>query len=551
MATKSKVNFSGHKCNGSEYDAKRQLWFGERLPSVLNPQAGVGRIVLDSLARSPDKVIQINADTGVRLTCSEMRLRIVRVALHLQKLGFKKGDFVSMACGNGEHVVPAFIGCWLLGLAINPLAPVYGKEDFTHMMQQTQSRLVFCDESNRSVVQEAVREAIRDPGAVHLFVMGKGQKGMARSVDELLAPIDGEEGFRAEYLGDATKLIAMVLCSSGTTGLPKGVCLSHAHFVDGMVFSTEVSDGPIFNFSSLFWATGIFAVLTSLFYGRPRVLTSSPFNAELLINLIEKHRIENLFTAPSYVSALLAHPRLANADLSSVRQWHVGGSMVPEELVIKLQQHLPNGHVRSIYGSSEIGFITRNEAICLSNSVGPLATNVECRVVDDEGRALGPGQTGELQLAHRYMFLGYLNNEQATASALTDDGFFRSGDIGYMDANGNLFLIDRIKDIIKYNNYQVSPSDLEGIIQKLDGVKQVCVIGVPSADRASDLPMAVVERTPGSKVQEAEIVRLVDEQVADFKRLRGGVRFVDSFPMTPSGKILRRAVKKMIDELQA
>ncbi|XP_053672490.1 probable 4-coumarate--CoA ligase 3 [Anopheles nili] len=529
----------------SVYDTNGKFWYGERLPTVLNPAAGVGRIVLDTLARSPDRVIQINADTGRKTTCAEMRLRIVRVALHLRRLGYKRGDFVSLACGNGEDVVPVFIGCWVLGMAVNPLAPIFGRDDFAHMMAQTQSRLVFCDPANRVPVTEAIRKAIDGP--VQLFVMGPAEDG-ARSVDELLAPIEGEMEFQPEYLGDASKLLAMILCSSGTTGLPKGVCLSHAHFIDGMVFSTQVSDGPIFNFSSLFWATGIFAVMTSLLYSRPRVLTSKPCQPDLLIDLIERYRIENLFTPPSYVSALLAHPRLAQADLSSVRQWSLGGSMVPPELIRQLQQHLPNGHTRSIYGSSEIGFISRNEALVRPGSVGPLATNVECRIVDEEGHLVAPGVHGELLLRHRYMFLGYIYNEEATANALTEDGFFRSGDIGYMDTDGSLYVIDRIKDIIKYNNFQVSPSDLESIIQKIDGVKQVCVIGVPSADGSSDLPMAVVERRPGSGVRAEDIVRHVDEQVVDFKRLRGGVRFVDSFPMTPSGKIVRRTVKKLIDE---
>ncbi|XP_053667168.1 uncharacterized protein LOC128716273 [Anopheles marshallii] len=531
-----------HGTAQSVYDGEQKLWYGERLPSVLNPAAGIGRIVLDLLARCPDRVIQINADTGRKTTCGEMRLRIIRVALHLRRLGYKRGDFVSLACGNGENVVPVLIGCWVLGLAVNPLAPIFGRDDFEHMMKQTQSSLVFCDPANREVVAEAARNAIRSK--VQLFVMGKGTS----SVDELLEPIEGEGCFRPEYLGDATKLLAMVLCSSGTTGLPKGVCLSHAHFVDGMVFSTEVSEGPIFNFSSLFWATGIFAVMTSLFHSRPRVLTSKPYQPELLLDLIETYRIENLFTPPSYVSALLAHPRLPTADLSSVRHWSLGGSMVPAELIVQIQKLLPNGHTRSIYGSSEIGFITRNDVRVKPGSVGPLTTNVECRVVDEDGRVVGAGISGELLLRHRYMFLGYLYNEEATKNALTEDGYFRSGDIGYMDADGSLYVIDRIKDIIKYNNFQVSPSDLEGIIQKMDGVKQVCVIGIPSPDGSTDLPMAVVERTPGSALQAEDIVRHVDGLVTDFKRLRGGVRFVDGFPMTPSGKIVRRTVKKMINE---
>lgn len=525
----------------AQYDPKAKMWRGPVRPSVLNPEANLGQVVIDLLSRNPSKVIQINADDESEMTCGEMKRRIARVAYHLSELGLGKGDFVSLACGSSENVVPVYIGCLAIGVVVNPLAPVFNKDDFAHMMKLTQSKAVFCDENNREVVEQAVEEAIKVKPS--MFVFGKAG-GSCRSVEDLLSPVADENQYNPEYLGDSKKLMAMVLCSSGTTGLPKGVCLSHANLIEGDVFREAHNCGPIFNFSALFWATGMYAVLTSLFYTRTRVFTSQPFNEVLLIKILSKYNVEDVFTPPAYVAALQNYPNFNQLKFRSIKQWTMGGAMVSEQMINNLSNQIPNGVAGPIYGTSEMGIISRIPFA--TGSVGTLCHNTQAKIVDEEGNRLGSNEKGEIRLKHKHPMLGYLYNEEATKSAFDEEDFFKSGDVGYFDSQGYLYVIDRIKDIIKFNNYQISPSDLETIIEKVDGVRLVCVVGVPLADKSGDLATAVIERSEGSKLTEQQVIGFVDGQVADYKRLRGGVRFVNELPKSAAGKVLRRLVKEMV-----
>nr|XP_029710360.1 4-coumarate--CoA ligase 1-like [Aedes albopictus] len=525
------------------YDGERKQWNGRERPSILNPEANIGQIVWNLLGRTPDNVIQIDADNDLYMTCAEMRLRIVRIGKNLRNMGCTRGDMVSLVCTNSENVVPVYIACLTIGMVVNPLAPVFNRNDLVHMMRQTQSRVIFCDEDNRATVELAALEAIVQKPLI--FVMGESA-GQAISVDKLLKHVKKEESSCPRYMGDSKKLLAVVLCSSGTTGLPKGVCLSHAHLIENDVFSDDVDAGPIFNFSALFWATGMFAMLTSLYNQRPRVITRKPFDADTLIDVIEKYHVEDVFTPPSYVASLVNHPRFADADFSSVKRWTMGGAIVSEELRKKLADRLPRGVAKSLYGTSEIGIVTAADHPSEHGSVGTLVSNLAVKIVDDAGRRLGPTERGEIRLKYKHKILGYLDNEEATLDAFDDEDFFKSGDIGYFDHNGMLFVVDRIKDIIKYKNYQISPSDLEAVIEKIEGVQSVCVTGVPVEDRSSDLATAVIVKKEGSTLTEEEVIQQVNCQVSDFKQLRGGVYFVERLPTSAAGKVLRRAVKELV-----
>ncbi|EAT46114.1 AAEL002658-PB [Aedes aegypti] len=525
------------------YDVERKQWRGKTQPSILNPEANIGQIVWNLLSRTPDKVIQIDADRDSHMTCAEMRRRIVRVAMNLRQQGCRRGDIVSLVCTNSENVVPVYMGCLTIGLVVNPLAPIFNKDDLAHMMRQTQSKVVFCDAENRETVEQAAEDAIAEKPMI--YVMGESA-GEALSIDGLLRPAKGEEQFVPKYLGDSKKLLAIILCSSGTTGLPKGVCLSHAHLIENDVFAEELNAGPIFNFSALFWATGMFAVLTSLYNQRPRVITSKAFNEETLIDVIEKYKVVDVFTPPSYVAALVNHPRFAKADFSSVKRWTMGGAIVSEELQTKLENRLPNGIAKSVYGTSEIGIVTAADTPVVPGAVGTIISNLEVKIVDECDRRLGPMEKGEIRLKFKHKILGYLNNEQATLEAFDEEDFFKSGDIGYFDQSGQLYVVDRIKDIIKYKNYQISPSDLESVIEKIEGVSHVCVTGVPVEDKSSDLATAVIVRKEGSTLTEEQVLQAVNSQVSDFKQLRGGVYFVERLPTSAAGKVLRRAVKEMV-----
>lgn len=205
----------------------------------------------------------------------------------------------------------------------------------------------------------------------------------------------------------------------------------------------------------------------------------------------------------------------------------------------------------------------RSDNLCLSlnqpwelwdkpiGSVGHLLPNQTAKYMSPEGIEVMAGETGELWIKGPNIFLGYLNNPEGTNNALTEDGYFKTGDVGYQDTEGNFYITDRAKELIKYNGFQVPPAELEGLLASHPLIDDVAVIGVYDKSRATEVPRAYVVLRPGieaNKKTESEIMEWLGSKVANHKRLRGGVRFVDVVPKSASGKILRRLLKVKVEE---
>lgn len=226
------------------------------------------------------------------------------------------------------------------------------------------------------------------------------------------------------------------------------------------------------------------------------------------------------------------------------------GSILHAEVEIRMNKYLTNCQVYSGYGMSEAtGIVSVNYPKTKIDSVGQLAPGLCVKIIADDGTLCGINEDGEIVLDMKYKFIGYYDDDESTASTLDENGFLHSGDIGHFDEDGYLYVVDRKKDILKYMNYQISPSEIENTVLKHPGVKHVCVVGVPDVV-CIDLPAAVVVRnTDDIELNEGDIYDLVKSKLSDAKQLRGGVYFVDSIPMTPSGKLLRRLVREIVVNL--
>lgn len=266
------------------------------------------------------------------------------------------------------------------------------------------------------------------------------------------------------------------------------------------------------------------------------------------------------------------------ADISSMRLLMCAGSKLSPITAMEISKKLPNGVVAEIYGMSELaGGISVNIISSETDtSVGRLTPNNQAKIVDDDGNRLGENECGEVCLKGMYKFLGYYNNDEATADAIDDEGFLKTGDIGYFDSDGKLYLVDRKKDMMKYCASQISPTELEQFLIQSPSIKAVCVVGIPDA-LAGELPAAVImlnENEP--PITEDDVQQMIAgmnilinlqwkhfyvkksrkfyfliclDSFSDHKRLRGGVYFMDTIPLTASGKIIRRVVKNMAIEL--
>ncbi|KAL1390300.1 hypothetical protein pipiens_012446 [Culex pipiens pipiens] len=529
----------------TSYDRDRRIWSGPRQPCVFNPECNYGQIVMNLLERSPDKVIQIDGDTGATMTRAEMRLRIVRAAQHLTKLGYGVGDIASVVAVNSENLAPLVLALQVIGVGFNALAPSFDADEMAHMMRQTESKLVFCDADNYDTVQVATRKV---GFGGRIFVM-ENAPNEESAVDQLFRTTGMEHVFYPKYLGDSYNLIANITCSSGTTGLPKGVCYSHAQTIAGFCKVANFDDGICLNFSTLYWGTGVYVLNMAVMNNSTRLITRRPFSTDLFFELIRKYKIRFLYTPASYAAAIASDPRVAGTDLTSIKFWALGASNVSESIRDTVDE-LVRGHGRSynFYGTSESGFLAADFFKRKPNAVGKVGTNMQVRILDEDGNPLGVGEQGEVVVQSLGIkFLGYYKNEEASREALDKEGWFRTGDIGYFDEEQYLYLVDRKKDIFKYMGNQVSPSEVEAVIEKLPGVQHVCVTGLPNEDKTSDLVTAVIQREPaGPQLTAAEVIDHVAKHLSDPKHLRGGVFFVEEFPMTTNGKIIRRKVRQML-----
>lgn len=272
------------------------------------------------------------------------------------------------------------------------------------------------------------------------------------------------------------------------------------------------------------------------------------FDLQTLLSSIQAHRITIAYVVPPVVLLLAKHPLVNSYDLSSLRTMHSAAAPLTQDLIDMIYKRL-RVPIKQSYGMSEaspgISSQSSNDWDKPPGSVGKLYPNMSLQVVSPTTKTEVPtGEEGEIWMRGPNVFRGYYNSASATAASF-EDGWFRSGDIGYVDVDGNLFLTDRFKELIKYNGFQVAPAQLEGMLLGHEAVDDVAVIGVFSTERATELARAYVVPAKGYKAGEElemEISEWLKSRVAPYKRLRGGVRFIDAIPKSTAGKVLRRVL---------
>lgn len=351
--------------------------------------------------------------------------------------------------------------------------------------------------------------------------------------------------YRSPKLENGGDQLAIILCSSGTTGPVKGVGLSHKALIDATCLRS-FSPHVIFSFSTLYWGSGLVTMLLCALTGSTRVMTNKLFTPELFLEIIERHKVSFIIAGPSVLAMTLYSEEITKANLDSVKIVSVGGSAIPDQIMTDFRNFLPKQALLSIsYGMTEICQTIAKGSGNNSGGIGMLAFNSMVKIVDEDGNNLGIDQQGEICLQSKNKWPGYYNNPEATA-LIYKNGWIHSGDIGYFNKEGVLHIIDRKKDILKYQNYQVYPTEIEMVINKIPDVVQVCVCGLDDIV-SRDLPAAAIVKKPGSNLTTEDVEKFVAEQLANHMHLHGGAYFVDELPKAPSGKVMRREVKKLLE----
>ncbi len=497
------------------------------------PEVSQPEFILEKVRSRGEKPAFIDGMTGERLSYVDLANRIDRTAAGLSERGFGKGDVVCIFSPNRIEWPIAYFAALKLGGIVTTANPLYTASELNHQLIDANARFLITD----PLFVEISIVAAKGTRVEEIFVFGETEG--ATPFTDLESNNDPPE---VDISGDD---VAVLPYSSGTTGLPKGVMLTHRNLVcntsQTIVAEPFREEDVLVGILPLYHIYGMMIFLHLSIYQGACVVTMPRFDMEHFLRILQDYKVTRAYLVPPIVLGLAHHPIVDNYDLSHLQVVLSAAAPIGVATAQTASKRL-NVPVKQAYGMTELSPVTHLMPDNVSNvgSVGPAIPNTECMIVDIDTLApLGANEEGELWVRGPQVMKGYLNQPQATAETITDDGWLRTGDIGRIDQDGFLYITDRLKELIKYNAYQVAPAELEGILTAHPKIADAAVIGSPS-DEHGEVPKAYC--VLADEISQEEIMAYVAEQVSPQKRIRM-VEFVDVIPKAASGKILRRVLR--------
>lgn len=466
-----------------------------------------------------------------------------RLAEVLRAHGANPGDRIVVMMLNSPAVTAAFTAIWKIGAVIVPVTPMWTAREVRYVLQDSGARLVITSPELAARLKEASADL---PGFAEVLVIGATN---AEGITDITAEYESAAPFEP-VLDCASNALALLLYTSGTTGNPKGVMLSHDNliYIADAVYALNVSLGQIRGMQIL-PLSHIYGVLMMNLGARMGNATYilKHFDAGKVLQTIESFRVQRLAVVPTMLTMLINHPERAKYDYASLEAVGSGGAPLSEATRQEFSR-LFNCRVVQGYGLSEssgalTGFHPADEYRV--GSVGPPLPGVEMCVLDFNNQMLPPGELGELCSRGRHIMQGYFNNAQATVDTITDGPngkWLHTGDVGWMDKDGYVYITDRKKDLVIKGGENISPREIEEAIYVHPAVAEVAVVGVPDEVYGENLLAAVVLK-PGQTLTEEELKQHLSSYVTKFK-VPEQIVFLDALPKGSTGKILKRAIKE-------
>ena len=500
------------------------------------PDTDVTSFVLERAQELGDKPALIDGPTGRTITYAELDGATRALAAGLAARGFEPGDSLCVYMPNLPEYAVAFHGVARAGGKASTANPLYTARELQHQLEDSGSRYLLTIPQFLDVAQEAARGA----GVEEVFVVGEADG--ATPLTELMG-----DPAAAPEVGISGDDLAVLPYSSGTTGLPKGVMLTHRNLVANLVQVQDAfairEDDVLIGVLPFFHIYGQTVIMNQGLRSGATIVSMPRFDLDQFLDLVQEHKISRLYVVPPIALALAKHPAVDERDLSSVKTVMSGAAPLGAELADKVAERLGCDVIQG-YGLTETSPVThlvRPDGENRPGSIGMELEDTECRIVDVEsGEDAAEGERGELWIRGPQVMAGYLNNEEATAATIDSDGWLHTGDIAVRDEDGFYFIVDRLKELIKYKGFQVPPAELEAILINHPEVADCAVIGVPDED-AGEIPKAFVVPA-GDSVDPDELMGYVADKVSPQKRVRQ-IEEIEAIPKAASGKILRRELR--------
>ncbi|XP_058130452.1 luciferin 4-monooxygenase-like [Anopheles ziemanni] len=530
--------------------------YGGPDPIDLDRFGSLGEVIVEELRLRPANIGLIEPVTEEELSYGQILEHSVRLARGLAKLGVGQTDNVAIFSQNSLEYCIAMFGSIFVGSPLALLNPAYVEGELKHAIALAKPKVIFISPDVLEKLMGALR-AMR----LSVKVVLCGEHPAARTYPEVIpyatllaSPLEVEASYRPDPV-DKANHVALIVLSSGTTGLPKGVELTHQSIIATIGHSKEsakmldlpdqlvaLAVTPLFHVVA---GVGLLNMVTN----NCRCVVMPRFDPVLFLRCIEHYRVNLMTLVPPLMVFLAKHPMVDDYDTSSLMTLFCGAAPLSREIEDQVRERLGVAFIRQGYGMSEttLGVLMQDGFENKAGSVGRVRMGQWVKVIDPEtGRALGPNQRGELCLKGSLIMKGYVGRERA----IDEDGWLHTGDIAYYDDDQEFFIVDRIKELIKYKGFQVPPAELEAILLEHPRISDAAVIGVPD-ERAGELPLAFVVKEHGEQLTEREVIDFVASKVSEQKRLYGGVRFVSEIPKTASGKILRRELRDLVKNTKA
>ena len=532
--------------------------FASPFPQVQLPTSNLYEYLFGQLTDDDaDRVALVDAATGTETTYRELVASVDAFAGALERRGIGVGDVVGLLAPNSAAFAIAFHGILRAGATATTINALFTAKDVAKQLTDSRATLlVTVTPLLPQALEAAAAVGLSRDKVVVLDGPGEAVDGHPNAAD-LLRP-----GFGApDVTFDPATHLAVLPYSSGTTGNPKGVMLTHRNLASNVAqirpVQGMVADDRALAVLPFFHIYGMTVLLNAALHARARLIIMGSFDLARFLGNIADHRCTHAFIAPPVAVALAKHPLIDSFDLSSLRGIMSGAAPLDEDLAQAVATRLGCQLVQG-YGMSELSPVSHVTpfdggrelvgSVAPKSSCGWTVPNAVSKIVDAEtGAEIDPpssglSETGELWFKGPNVMAGYLNNEQATRETIDDDGFLHTGDLARVDSTGSVYIVDRLKELIKYKGYQVPPAELEAVLLTHPGVADAAVIGVVDADSGEEVPKAFVVKQPDTELTEAEVMAFVAEHVAPYKKVRQ-VAFIEAIPKSASGKILRKDLR--------